>query len=182
MNSNNPLFDIPEYRVSLLGTETVSVLQDLLERCADYNQLVSGEPTSSSAAQTLLKECPPGRPSDDKVVFGISATDGSLVGVLDVMRDYPQEGCWWVGLLLLDPSSRNQGLGQQIYQSFEHWAAQFNVKYIFLGVIDENEKTYRFWQQMGFEVVEKQPPRKIGLKDQVIITMVRTITNKTNSI
>jgi GNAT superfamily N-acetyltransferase len=178
MNANNPLFDIPEYRVSFLGTEAVSALQDLLERCADYNLLVSGEPLRPSAAQNLLTEFPPGRSSDDKVVYGISATDGSLVGVLDVMRDYPQDGCWWVGLLLLDPSRRSQGLGQQIYQSFERWAAQFSVKYIFLGVVDENEKAYRFWQQMGFEVVEKQPPRKIGLKDQVINTMVRHLSQE----
>jgi ribosomal protein S18 acetylase RimI-like enzyme len=47
-----------------------------------------------------------------------------------------------------------------------------------LGVIEENEKAYRFWQSMGFEVVEKQPAHQIGLKEQVVITMVRDLSKE----
>jgi RimJ/RimL family protein N-acetyltransferase len=176
MSKISHLFEVPGYKIILLRREIIPALQGFLELCADYNQLVSGEPPSSSAAQNLLTECPPGRSSDDKVVIGISTADGCLVGVLDAMRDYPQEACWWVGLFLLDPSRRNQGLGRQIYQSFERWVGQHGVKYILLGVIEENEKAYRFWQSMGFEVVEKQPAHQIGLKEQIVITMVRDLS------
>jgi GNAT superfamily N-acetyltransferase len=176
MNSLNPQFEIPGYNVSLLGTETIANLQGLLERCAEYNLLVSGEPPGSSAAQSLLAECPPGRSSEDKLVIGISTADANLVGVLDAIRGYPQADCCWVGLLLIDPSFRNKGLGRLIYQSFEQWAGQLGAKYILIGVIEENQRACRFWKQMGFELVEKQPQQKFGMKNQVVITMVRNLT------
>jgi GNAT superfamily N-acetyltransferase len=175
MSEISPLFEVPGYKVILLSHETIPALQGFLERCADYNQLVSGEPPSSSAAQSLFTECPPGRSSEDKLVIGVTVGDGSLVGVLDVLRGYPQKECWWVGLLLLDPSWRNRGLGRQIYQSFERWLGQLGVKYILLGVIEANENAYRFWQSLGFELVEKQPPREFGNSTHVVITMVRDL-------
>lgn len=176
MNVINPQFDIPGYHVRLIGTETIPKLQGLLEKCADYNLLVSGNPPSATAAQSLLTECPPGRSIEDKVVIGISTTDARLVGVLDAIRGYPRAECWWVGLLLIDPSYRNKGLGRLIYQSFEQWAGQLGGKYILISVIEENEGAYRFWQSLGFEVVEKQPPRQLGNKNQVVITMMRCLT------
>jgi GNAT superfamily N-acetyltransferase len=173
MNVVNPHFDIPGYDIGLLGTETIPKLQGLLERCADYHLLVSGEPPGSLAAESLLTECPPGYSGEDKVIIGIYTTDANLVGMLDAIRGYPQAECWWVGLLLIDPLFRNKGLGRLIYQSFEQWAGQLGAKTILIGVIEENERACRFWKQMGFEILEKQPPRQFGLNNQVVITMVR---------
>ncbi len=170
-----PGFEIPGYTVNLLGSESVPALQKLLERSGDYTQLVSGELPSSAAAQNLLKDCPPGRSSEDKVVFGISTNDGSLVGVLDAMRNYPQAECWWVGLLLLDPAVRNHGVGRQIYQSFENWVGQLGAKYILLGVLEENEKAHRFWQSLGYKLVEKRPPEQFGNLNHVVLILVRNI-------
>lgn len=176
MTNDNPGFEIPGYTINLLGPESIPALQGLLERAADYTQLVSGELLNSTAAQNLLKECPPGRTSEDKVVFGISTFDGSLVGVLDAMRNYPQAEYWWVGLLLLDPAQRNHGLGRQIFKSFELWVRQLGAKHILLGVLEENEKAHRFWQSLGFKLVEKRPPEQFGKLNHVVLILARNFS------
>jgi GNAT superfamily N-acetyltransferase len=173
-----PIFEISGYRVRLLGPDDLPALQSLLERCADYNRMVSGDPPGSDAAEHLLDNRPPGRSSEDKAVIGIYDVDRNLVSVLDAVCDYPQTDCWWVGLLLIDSAHRNQGLGRRIYQCFEQWVAQQGTKYVLLGVIEENEKAYRFWQSMGFEEIEKQQPRRFGNIDHVIVTMACDISNK----
>jgi GNAT superfamily N-acetyltransferase len=173
----NPIFGLPGYRVSLLGPETIPALQGLLERCTDYSLLVKGEPPDSNAAESMLADCPPGKTQEDKVVIGITDGQECLVGVLDAICGYPAVDCWWLGLLLLDPSYRNQGLGQRIYRSFEQWVGQRGAKNILLGVLEENVKAFRFWRSLGFEVVEKQTPRLFGHSTHTVIVMVCTIAN-----
>jgi GNAT superfamily N-acetyltransferase len=176
----DPPFEIPGYQVRLLGPDDITALQALLERCADYSQLVIGESPRPEAAQSLLTDCPPGRTSADKAVIGIYNAEQSLVGVLDAIGEYPSEGCWWVGLLLLEPLERHQGLGRRFYQAFEHWVSQLGAENILLGVIEENENASRFWQGLGFEVIEKQPPRRVGDKEHIIITMVHYLSQVKN--
>jgi GNAT superfamily N-acetyltransferase len=92
------------------------------------------------------------------------------------IRDYPVLNSWWLGLLLLDPEYRNQGLGRRIYQSFEEWASHQGAERIFLGVLEENQKAYRFWCSLGFELVEKQTKSKLGNVKHVVITMKRNLS------
>jgi ribosomal protein S18 acetylase RimI-like enzyme len=94
-----------------------------------------------------------------------------LAGVLDAVRDYPAPGDWWLGLLLLAPAQRNQGLGQRVYQAFEHWAGENGARCIYLGVLAENTDAYRFWQKAGFELVERRPAQHFGQVEHVVITM-----------
>ncbi len=176
MNNFVHLFEIPGYQVRILAPETIPALQGLLEHCADYSHILTGEKPSSTAAENLLSGTPPGRTAADKAVIGIFNEDESMVGVLDAIHSYPGEDCWWVGLLLLDPIIRNKGLGRQFYQAFEQWVGQLGAKNIYLGVVEENERAFRFWQSMGFEIVERQPPRRIGKKEQIVITMVHYLS------
>jgi GNAT superfamily N-acetyltransferase len=180
LNTLTPPFEIPGYQVSLLGPETLPALQGLLERCADYSLLVTGEKPGATAAQSMLADCPPGRASEDKAIIGIFDAEDNLLGALDAIRDYPGEDCWWVGLLLIEPLQRNQGLGRRFYQAFEQWVSQLGAKGICLGVVEENEKAYQFWLSLGFEMFEKQPPRNFGKKEHIVITMVHYLSQVKN--
>jgi GNAT superfamily N-acetyltransferase len=153
----------------------MAALQALLERSSDYSQLVNGLPPDSSAAYSLLTEAPPGKTPDDKLVIGLSAEGQGLIGVLDVMRDYPTPGDWWVGLLLLDPAYRGQGLGQRVFRVFKQWARQHGARRISLGVVEQNQNAFRFWRTVGFEPVEKRPARQFGNAEHAVIVMASNL-------
>ncbi len=173
--SYEALFELPGYLVTLLQAENCADLQALLERNPDYFQLVSGLPPNPSAAYSLLTSLPEGKTLDEKLVIGISTGNQTLIGVLDIVCNYPAQNEWWIGLLLLDPAYRRKGLGGQIHRAFEKWAIQYGVKRIWLGVIDQNQDAYRFWQKAGFEPVERRPPSRFGNVEHVVITMRRTL-------
>ena len=154
----------------LLSLADTPALQDLLERCVDFSQLVEGEPPSSDAARNMLADLPPGKSLADKFIFGIFL-DNALAGVLDAVRDYPQDGVWWIGLVLLDPAQRGQGAGKQALNAFAALAKKQGAQALMLGVVDENQRGLKFWQRMGFELVEKRPPRLFGRKEQVVLVM-----------
>lgn len=161
------------YQTKVLLAEDSTRLQELLERCTDYALLVDGSLPRPNAAVLLLADHPPGVTPDDKLVFGVHSQDGKMVAVLDAVRDYPAHGTWWLGLLLIDPAYRNQGLGREIYRSFEDWLHGQHCQGVYLGVLDENQDAFRFWQALGFVEYERQAPRQIGLKEHTVITMIR---------
>jgi RimJ/RimL family protein N-acetyltransferase/SAM-dependent methyltransferase len=168
-------FKIPGYQARRLRSEDTAILQTLLENCSDYSLLVTGSPPTSSAATSLLVDCPEGKTSNDKLVLGLFTERQDLAGVLDVIRDYPAQGDWWMGLLLLAPAYRGQGLGQRIYHAFECWVVGQGARGIYLGVIEQNQRAYRFWQNAGFEPVERQPTRHFGQTEHVVITMAHPL-------
>jgi GNAT superfamily N-acetyltransferase len=169
------IFKAEGYSAVQLGEDDIPDLQDLLERASDYELLISGEPPSPWAAQELLDDCPPGKALEDKFALGIIDGSATLIGVLDVVRDYPEPGVWWIGLLLLDPGKRRRGLGQVIYHSFEQWAAQSGAIQIGLGVVEKNVHATRFWNRLGFVILERKS-QHLGGEDQVVLRMRRKIS------
>jgi RimJ/RimL family protein N-acetyltransferase len=52
----------------------------------------------------------------------VSDSTTTLVGLIDVLRNYRIKFEWWIGLMLVVPASRNAGLGSQIQGAFERYA------------------------------------------------------------
>ncbi len=170
-------FDIgvQDYSVHQLLPEDSRAIQELWDKCLDYMLLVDGHPAGPNAAEEEFQEVPPGKSPDDKFVFGIVNRQNGLVGLLETLRWYPDETIWWIGLLLFEPESRSQGLGQKVVQGFVDYLRGSGAKAIMLGVVDENERAYKFWKGIGFEFVRRTEPRTFGNKTQTVIIMRRTL-------
>ena len=143
------------HRLRVLNESDAAALDALGLRCASFYQLVAGRTPQAGFGVELVTELPPGRSADDKVVFGVLAGgDAGLVGVVDIVRGYPQADVWWIGLLLLDPSVRGQGLGASIVTAIRHWVHARGGRAIRLGVQAQNEGGRRFWLREGFAQVD----------------------------
>jgi len=171
--------DLSDYSVHQLSLEDVPALQALFEKCLDYMLLVDGHPAGPNAAAEEFQDVPPGKSLQDKFLFGIVDAKNELVGELDVMRAYPDESTWWIGLLLLDPQVRSRGIGERVLEGFCGHVKANGGKAIMLGVVAENEKAYRFWDRMGFELVQEREPQQFGNKTHVVRVMRRSLQEKT---
>src|SRR5262249_46951450 len=132
-------FSLPideRYLLVALTPEDGPNVQALLERSADYSEQVMGLPPRPAEAQSLYLGLPEGKGYEDKLLFGVYSTDRQhLVGVFDAVRNYPELGEWWIGLLLLAPAQRGQGLGARIYRTFDGWAGTQGAQGIRLAVL-----------------------------------------------
>ena len=149
--------DLPPYTTARLALDDAPALQRLCERCDDYYLLEEGAPAWPTAAEHLLTNLPPGKTHADKHVIGIHAGDGMLVGVLDLIRDFPGEREWWLGFLLLDPDVRDAGLGSRVLREVVGSVAAAGGTVIHLGVLEHNAAGERFWRRHGFVEVRRQP-------------------------
>jgi GNAT superfamily N-acetyltransferase len=170
------LFMAGPYPARLITADDAFLLQDLFVRCTDFSLLVEGVPPGPNAAQDLLHDVAPGKTLDDKILIGLWDSSGCLLGLIDAMRGYPAPDQWFIGLMLIDPALRGQGIGAQAYRGFEHWAAGQGAHSIGLGVVEANTAGCRFWQQMGFAEASRTEPRSFGEKTHVVIRMQKFIS------
>jgi len=147
--------DLPAVEGALVGLvagTAVDELQDLLERCADFEILVTGAPPDPHAAADLVVEVPQDHPLRDKLVIGVWTADGLTV-VIDLLRDFPEAGAWYLGLLLVAPEARSQGLGGAVFRALHAWIVGQGGRTIRLIVQDQNPRAIAFWTRMGFRTI-----------------------------
>jgi GNAT superfamily N-acetyltransferase len=99
-----------------------------------------------------------------------------------VIRNYPEENIWWMGLLLLIPEIRKQGIGRKFVESFSSYLQANDGLAIMGGVVEDNKRAYKFWLQAGFEVVHKTEPRQFGKKIQAVHVMRRAVGGENLSV
>ncbi len=138
----------------------------------------SGHPGTESDVRSILFDLPPGRSAEDKTVLGLFSRD-RLTAVIDLMKDYPEAGIAWIGLILIHPDFRGLGLGRKIVQALCAGFSSAGVKDIRLGVLQENQSALNFWKKLGFEEIERKPDRQFGEKVHTVIVFKRKFTPNT---
>ena len=167
-NAKESLPALEGYSLRQLTPEELPLLQTLCERCAEAIEQntglepglsleqILGLPPGPSMAQDLAHALPPSKGYEDKFLLGIFARPEELGGVLDVIRDYPTQGEWWLGVLMLDPARRGQGLGEGVCRAIERWAKDAGGHSLRLVVSAQNRRAHQFWQHLGFEELERR--------------------------
>lgn len=169
----------PGYSAKLLKPEDAVVLQSLYEQCTEFALLIDGQPPSPTAARDEFDAMPDGKTTEDKYILGLFNPQDALVGMIESLRHYPDNQTWWIGLMMLSPEQRGQGLGSEFYQAFENWVSVQGVKQVSLSVVKANELGLQFWKSLGFEFVRKTESRQFGNKTHTVYVMSRPIAAKT---
>jgi ribosomal protein S18 acetylase RimI-like enzyme len=129
-------------------------LAALCRTCNDFFELVAGKAGSEEIAYELLNVAPPNVASGKKFVFGFERVV-SLVGMVDLIDGFPEPGGWYVGILLLAPGERSQGLGHALWASLERWLLGRKADAVRLIVQEQNTGAMRFWRSLGFDAEAK---------------------------
>ena len=175
-NTNSHFFiDDTEYTVHRLTLDDLPAIQEVCAKCLDFMLLVDGHAADPESVKDDFLDVPPGRSSADKFVFGICNRHNELVGLLDVLRDYPDQSTWWIGLLLFIPEARSKGLGKKVLQGFVEFISLNGGQAIMLGVVEANTRAIKFWTRKGFELVEIRAPEQFGEKIHRVMVMRRRL-------
>jgi len=124
-----------------------------LEVCVqanDYFQLVSGRSVTRADVDEIFVTVPPTKTLTDKLILGVYE-DSTLIGMIDVIKDYPSESIGWIGLFLLVCDKRNHGLGKSVHQTLIEQLKACGANFIRLGVIERNTKALKFWERIGYK-------------------------------
>ena len=156
---------IPTIR-PLDATSDRDAVADLVARAADYVALETGLPPDAGFVDDIFHESPPGIGADGLLTLGLFRQD-RLDGVASLAFGWPEPADAYLGLMLLDPKARGQGLGLHLLAATKDRARARNARRMLLAVLDENPRARAFWERMGFAHVLTAPPARIGAKTHI---------------
>jgi len=161
---------MPGYLIKTLTFDDERDIQLFLEECEEYNMMESGRLPQPEDARFFLTDIPPQKDLSDKYCLAVEK-DARIVALIDLVKNYPTSGIWWIGLLLIHPDYQGIGLGTTIVNAIFSWFSKEGVQKVRLGVLEENEKGFRFWQKMGFQEIDRKFNRSFGIKTHTVIVM-----------
>jgi ribosomal protein S18 acetylase RimI-like enzyme len=153
---------IADLSIRQISESDIPALQQLCTDCTDFHVLTKGEPPGSSEAAKLISGCPPGKCPEDKEQFGLFTTETQRVGVIDLLMDFPESSTWYIGLMMLHPQWRGQGLGRDLLTWVEGYLSSKKVQHLCLGGLDINPRGQKFWEGAGFKQVREVPNFQSG--------------------
>jgi len=174
-------FEVERLRVAILNESHISQAQAVFEDSHDYIRLVKGQAPHPDEAGQLFRELPPDKDFNDKYILGFLDADGHMIAIADVVRDYPREGIWFIGLLLVRRSHRNHGLGEEIFRGMERWCQDQGAHSLRLAIVSQNEAGHRFWTRLGFRGMQTQVQVHGRLRSSVIV-MGRRLPSRTGGV
>lgn len=133
----------------------VAAMQNVLERSTDYYELVVGHPPGPAEANSIFAVLPEGVDNyENKLLLAISGHDESMLGIADVIRNWPSSGSWIIGLLVLVPEARNEGKGAAAVRQIEDQALQEGATSMRVAVYRANKRALSFWARNGYRPSE----------------------------
>ncbi|MDE1150070.1 MAG: GNAT family N-acetyltransferase [Azospirillaceae bacterium] len=153
----------PAFALRRLSPDDVPAIADLYARCRDYFLLEGGAPPTVDDAHVLFTDIPESKQAVDQAVFGWGQ-GGRLDAVAAVLSDYPVVGEWYLGVLLVDPARRGQGVGRTIYGMVEAWAVARGARHMRVAVLEANTAAHGFWRSLGFADLRTVAAERFGRK------------------
>ncbi|MCY4336380.1 MAG: GNAT family N-acetyltransferase [Litoreibacter sp.] len=120
------------------------------ERCRDYILMETGREPDATWVTGFFNDAPPDRGADDILSMGIEEPDGALSGLLGIAPGYESASEWYLGLLLIDPAKRGQGIGATVLREVVKLAKSSGAESLKVAVLSANTDGLRFWQRHGF--------------------------------
>lgn len=129
--------------------EEIKYLYDL---CSDYHIMCSGKNATYEVVDSIF-EYSDKKTSEDSLTLGIYNKCDLLIGMVDIFKNYPDNGTWMIGLLLLSPNERNKKLGRIIHEEIKKYALAQGANTLTIGVVEQNTKGLKFWESLGYQQV-----------------------------
>lgn len=138
------------YAARPLQPPDLADLQELFERATDYFEVATGAPPAKDEATRAYVAGPPTKSVDDKRVIGLF-DEQELIGVIDLLVDFPERGVWTMGMLLLDPAHRGAGLGRAALGAVEGWARGQGARGFRTAVVGHHQPGITFLERSGYD-------------------------------
>jgi GNAT superfamily N-acetyltransferase len=137
----------------------LKALEAVVRACADYSLQVDGELPTDAEINELFDDVPPEYPVEALVPFGVF-DDAAMVGMLWLVRGYPESDTAFIPLFLVVPDHRGRGAGRAAVAQAEAWAASVGYRRIKLVALHANEGAMHFWPRVGYRATPQYLPAK----------------------
>jgi ribosomal protein S18 acetylase RimI-like enzyme len=157
--------ELCKYTVRLAEPNDEPQIQALFESDPDYFRLVQGAPPGPVEAKDLFNELPEGKDHRDKFIYIGFDRHSALAVVIDLLRNYPNDETWFVGLIFVAPERRDMGLGTRLIDAICEHVKDQGGHAVCLGVDRRNIHARALYERTGFHFIyERERAYASGFK------------------
>lgn len=125
----------------------------LLAACDDWFEATTGGPSGPGDVQSLFYVLPEGRTIDDKRLFTVRHDD-AIIGVIDAVVGYPHRDACAIGMFLIHPTYRREGVGTAVARTLLDEAHAISLREVTATAVDSWPMGTAFLTALGFTVGE----------------------------
>jgi hypothetical protein len=81
-----------DYVIKSLTIDNINITEALCLRCSDYYMLHEGILPSTEKVKEIFTALPSNKSYEDKFVLGIFKDSNKLIGIIDIVKNFPDEG------------------------------------------------------------------------------------------
>ncbi|MEV0205181.1 GNAT family N-acetyltransferase [Streptomyces sp. NPDC050788] len=153
-----------EIEVRELRPEDEAGVARLFAACEDYFVAATGVPALPADVQSLYYTLPEGADPDQKRLLVLCRGAGDVVGLVDVVDRWPDVGTCSVGVFLVAPGVRRQGVGAGVARRLIEEAAGRGMRTVVATCPGGWEPGLGFLRSLGFEIggPEEQAAETVG--------------------
>lgn len=151
---------------------TAGDVDKILALCAENEQFYRYHPPLATRESVLedMTALPPGKCAADKHYLGFFDRE-TLVAVLDLILDYPQEGTAYLGFFMTKKAVQGRGIGSVLIGELLNELRKADCKKARLAVDRGNPQSKAFWEKNGFALMGEEFPHG----DQAYLPMERAL-------
>lgn len=145
--------------LSPVTPDEVDAVQAVIESDPAYVERVTGLPPGPADAESLLMMRPPDLPEESKVVLTVRH-GADIVGIVDVLRGYPEADTAYIGLLEIRGDLQRRGLGRAAHDALRELVQGWpEIRRLRLAVVATNDAAAGpFWRALGYRPVGDPAP------------------------
>ena len=147
---SKPLQRIMAEIVALSWPDDGAAVLDLCRRAADYVRLEKGADPDMDYVQVEMTDAPQNVQPEHLWCWGYQHTDGQIDGIATCLKGFYRKQDWYLGLLLMAPTARGNGLGAQLAHHVIAQARSDAADCLRVAVLDTNPRARVFWERLGF--------------------------------
>ena len=138
---------------------TAGDVDKILALCAENEQFYRYHPPLATRESVLedMTALPPGKCAADKHYLGFFDRE-TLVAVLDLILDYPQEGTAYLGFFMTKKAVQGRGIGSALIGELLNELRKADCKKARLAVDRGNPQSKAFWEKNGFALMGEEFP------------------------
>ncbi|WP_136442228.1 GNAT family N-acetyltransferase [Pacificoceanicola onchidii] len=156
------------------GKDTGKV-RAMFDACRDYVELETGHPPTNETVTEFFEDHPPTISRSATLSLIVVDQRGVPVGLVEILRGYPDPMDWYIGFLGIDRERRGEGFGKRALDRIVEKARGARMERLLLCVLEENLRAQAFWHREGFELRKRTPPWTAGSKTHIRHELVRQL-------
>ncbi|MBR2043485.1 MAG: GNAT family N-acetyltransferase [Clostridia bacterium] len=145
---------LPEFIIERITTDNFEKYEEIFYCNKEYYLLTDGQAATKETIIETIEYCPNSFQKENVCNIGVLYNEKPVCSIF-ALYGYPDKQTFYIGLFLMNEEFKKQRIGTKVIKALFESCSYAGIEKFCLSVQDNNISGCRFWEKLGFEVVNR---------------------------